>query len=429
VRDEVQSDDFAQGRQSTVPAAWIVGFFFSVRVFILVISVRFFGLEPYAGASVGLALNFFLFGIVALDKIGRPALLTGGVFSAPERRWAFCFLALSGCSLGWSVTVSVPAAVAFWCAMAADAAMILLLVRLYSVGQVATDLMMGFVCGACAIAVIAWIMPVQSDLRLGDEELLGPNQIAYVCAIAFLFSQYIARIVGRGKWYLPAALLAITVVRALSKTTIAALLVAQAYLFVWDRSLTRKARVLMLFGVVLIVAVFWNLFFSYIDVYSGAGNQAETLTGRVGLWAIFLDQSLQQPWIGHGFHSAWKVIPPFGPDQFEARHAHNELLQQFYAYGILGVFVLLGLYRSFFRKVRTLPIGPLRTWLFSLFLFVLVRGLADTEPFDLSLPLWAIVLFSYLIEVRVQGPEPARVPVAIPHPPLKAATQSLGEST
>jgi hypothetical protein len=33
-----------------------------------------------------------------------------------------------------------------------------------------------------------------------------------------------------------------------------------------------------------------------------------------------------------------------------------------------------------------------------LLVFVLVRGLADTEVYDFSLPLWAIVMFSVLIK-------------------------------
>jgi hypothetical protein len=40
----------------------------------------------------------------------------------------------------------------------------------------------------------------------------------------------------------------------------------------------------------------------------------------------------------------------------------------------------------------------MRIFWFALLLFVLVRGLTDTEPFDLSLPLWAIVMISILIE-------------------------------
>jgi exopolysaccharide production protein ExoQ len=133
-------------------------------------------------------------------------------------------------------------------------------------------------------------------------------------------------------------------------------------------------------------------------VYTSTGNESETLTGRLGIWAYFLEEALQRPWIGHGFHSVWKVIPPFGSDQFEARHAHNELLQQFYAYGAPGVCMLAGIYGSFFRQIRRLNPGRVKTLLFALLIFVLVRGLADTEAFDLSLPLWTITMISLLAE-------------------------------
>ena len=120
--------------------------------------------------------------------------------------------------------------------------------------------------------------------------------------------------------------------------------------------------------------------------------------GRLGIWAYFVAEAIQQPWIGHGFDSAWKVVPPFGPDRFEAAHAHNELLQMFYAYGAVGVCMLIGIYSSVYRHVRRLTSGPLKTFLFAFLLFILVRGTADTERFDISLPMWAIVMVSLLIE-------------------------------
>jgi O-antigen ligase len=144
------------------------------------------------------------------------------------------------------------------------------------------------------------------------------------------------------------------------------------------------------------VAAFSSLLTSYFDIYADAGNSPETLTGRIGIWAVILGEAVQQPWIGHGFHAVWNVIPPFG--DFEARHAHNELIQQFYAYGIVGVCMLAGVYGSFYAQVRRLSSPSMRTFWFSLLLFVLIRGLTDTEPFDLSLPLWAIVMICILIE-------------------------------
>jgi O-antigen ligase len=134
---------------------------------------------------------------------------------------------------------------------------------------------------------------------------------------------------------------------------------------------------------------------AYYEVYSNAGNQAETLTGRLGIWAFIFDESLKKPWLGHGFHSVWKVIPPFG--DFEARHAHNEMLQQFYAYGVLGVIMLTGLYGSLGMQLHRIADKPRRVFLLSILVFVLVRGLTDTEVFDLSLPVWAIMLISLLV--------------------------------
>ena len=137
-----------------------------------------------------------------------------------------------------------------------------------------------------------------------------------------------------------------------------------------------------------------------------AGNQAETLTGRTGIWAYVLTAALEQPLIGHGFDSMWKVIPPFGPEQFEARHGENELLTQFYAFGIVGICLLIGIYGSLYRQIRRLPRGPLRIVFLSLLLFVVVRGLAEAEAFDLLLPLWSIVLISLLVERTSMAADP-----------------------
>jgi O-antigen ligase len=301
------------------------------------------------------------------------------------------FLAFAGCSLLWSRTASLSAAAAFWLALAADVAIVVLLLRDSPEEETMHALMRGYIWGACTFAAIAWVMPAQSDLRLGDEELLGPNQVGYVCAFAFFLAQYLAKTKAR-LWSVPAVFLAVTLLRSLSKTSIVALVAGEVFILLRDRSMTRTTKMMLAAGAVVVVIAFQGLLLSYYTIYSNAGNQAETLTGRLGIWAYFLAASVEQPWIGHGFHSVWKVVPPFGP--FEARHAHNELLQQFYAYGVAGVGLLVGLYTAFWRQVRSLQVGAERTFYLGLLVFVVVRGLADTEPFDLSLPLWFIALTS-----------------------------------
>lgn len=383
--------------RTTLGLPFITGFYFSFRLFSVLLSVRVFGSDPRIGVEIDLALNFMLLGLVALSTLGEVRYPIRRMMNLSSVRWVFLFLGFSGCSLMWTSAVSISAAVAFWCAMAADLAIVILLLRAGSLTEVARSLMKGYVWGACAIAAIAWLLPAQSDLRLGDEDLLGPNQIGYLCGFAFFFAQYLIR-ERAGKWGFAATLLALTMLRSLSKTTIIAFIVSEAFLLIRDRAMSRKTKVLLALAAALMVGVFWSLLEAYYAVYTTAGSQVETLTGRIGIWTYMMAEALQQPWIGHGFHSVWKVIPPFGPDQFEPRHAHNELLQQFYAYGAVGVCLFAGIYGSIYQQIRKLAAGRTKTFFFALLIFVLVRGLADTEVFDLSLPLWLIVIVTLLLE-------------------------------
>ena len=285
---------------------------------------------------------------------------------------------------------------AYWCGMAADVAIVALLLRTGSITGVSHSLIKGFLWSTCCLALIAWIMPAQPDLRLGDEEFFNTNQIGNLCAFAILLAQYLMRRKD-GKWGLATAFLALTLVRSLSKTTIVAFLLSEAFILIQDRSISRKTKVLLMTTAVIVILVFWGLFEAYYDIYTSAGNQAETLTGRIAIWAYVLNALPEHPWIGHGFDSLWKVVPPFGSDRFEARHAENEVLQQFYVYGAMGIVMLAGLYGSVYRQIRKLPRGPVRVVFLSILLFVVIRGLAEAEPFDLLLPLWFIVLIGTLM--------------------------------
>jgi exopolysaccharide production protein ExoQ len=374
-----------------------IGFFFSFRALCTVLAVRVLHQDTQAGVAVSLALNFLLLGAVVFDSLGPARRSVASILRLPGAFYVLLFLGFSGCSLTWSAAVSRSAAAAFWCAMVADLGMVVLLLRNGLISETGAALMKGYVRGACCVALAAWMMPGLSDLRLGDEELMGPNQIGYPCALAIFLAQFLIRMRNHGRWRFSITFLAITLLRSLSKTTIVAFIAGEAVLLVLDRSVTRKTKAMLILAAGLVVAAFWGVLTTYYDTYMNSGNGAETLTGRFGIWAIIMDRAVEQPWLGHGFHSVWKVIPPFGPDLFEARHAHNELLQQFYAYGVAGVFMIIALYTSFYRQVKKLADAPLRALLFSLLVFVLVRGLADTEPFDLSFPLWAIIMFSAII--------------------------------
>jgi len=391
--EKVTEENFDPSEKSSL--AFAVGFFFSARAIVALFLVRVLGTDPSAGAGTALILSFLLFGFTYFDSLGPEKRTFSSMLQVPSVRWVLVFLTFSACSLTWSVTVSPAVSIAYWFGMASDVAIVVLMLRGGSVTGISHSVMKGFIWGTCLLALIAWLMPAQSDLRLGDEDFFNANQIGNLCAFAIFLAQYLMRRKD-GRWGLIALFLVVTLIRSLSKTTIAAFLLSESFLLIQDRSISRKTKILLTTAAMLAILVFWGLFEAYYDIYTSNADQAETLTGRTAIWAYVSIEALEKPWIGHGFDSMWKVIPPFG--LFEARHAENELLQQFYTYGAVGIVMLVGLYGSLYQRIRKLPRGPLKIIFTSIVIFVIVRGIAEAEPFDLLLPLWSIVLISMLVD-------------------------------
>ncbi|AFL87508.1 lipid A core-O-antigen ligase-like enyme [Terriglobus roseus DSM 18391] len=398
--------DAAASGERTAPLSSVTGCYFALRLFYVLIAVRIFGSTAQAGVTASLACNYALLG---LALFALPTHRAQPHLGATRLSRIVCaYLLLTGVSLLWSVTASLAAATAFWGAMVADVAIVALQLRGNTPDVVARSLMGWFVRGASVIAVFAWLMPAQSDLRLGDEELLGPNQIGWLCGFGFFFAQYLLLRKQGGHWKVYAVLLGVTLLRCLSKTTIVAFLMAQLFILMRDREITRKTRRSLLALALLVGIAFSSLLASYYALYlnTGAGRQLESLTGRLGIWTYILSEAVHRPWLGHGFHSVWKVIPMFY-GVFEARHAHNEALQQFYAYGVVGVILLFAIYISLFQEIRKLRVHSLKIFWLGFLLFVLVRGLADTEVFDISWPMWLILLFGALARQSNDGTETA----------------------
>jgi exopolysaccharide production protein ExoQ len=386
--------------------AFSLGFFFSFRASLVMISARWLGLGTEPGVAATLAIEFFLLLTIAFQAAGPAERSLRWFARQSSLLWVFLFLAFSCSSLAWSATVSRPASFLYWCAMAADVACVVLLLRGGQVSDVAQSVMRGFIVSTCVLACIAWLIPTTEDLRLGDPDYFNTNQVGNLCAMAIFMAQFL---IGRkdGMWKLSIFFLTVTLLRSLSKATILGFVVAEAFLLIRDKSITGRKKLALSFGALLLIVLFAGLIVSYVDIYTSTGNQAETLTGRTVIWAYTLEASLDKPWLGNGIDAMWKVFPPFGREMFEARHAENELLQLFFAYGAAGVIMLLGLYGSLLRRIRSVPRDYSRTILFSIIIFILVRGLAEAEPFDLLLPLWMIALMSCIVEDARTSREPA----------------------
>lgn len=407
-----------------IPA--IVGFFFSFRAITVLVAVRVLQADARAGVGVNLVCELLLLVIAAFGTLGPPERPLNRLWTQPSFRWVLLYLLFSGCSLAWSSAISPATSFLYWWATSGDLCIVASLLRADRSGENANGLMAGFICSTCMLATVAWIMPAQSDLRLGDIEYFNTNQIANLCAFAIFFAQVLdCRRAGR--WRIAKWFLALTLLRSLSKATLVAFALSEGFLIFRDRSLPGRRKLGLATLAVMTLLIFAGLFQTYYGVYTTAGNQAETLTGRTAIWAFTLSAALEKPWFGNGFDAMWKVFPPFGNELFEARHAENELLQQFFAYGIAGVVMLCGIYGSLLGMIRRLDSAQMRLALGAILLYVVIRGLAEAEPFDLLLPLWVVTLMIGVSAESIPRPS-ARLDTSVEQPHSQPAPNATTES-
>ncbi|HEY4378863.1 MAG TPA: O-antigen ligase family protein [Acidobacteriaceae bacterium] len=361
----------------------VVGFFFIFRI---CLNFLFFQSDLVVGAAVSFAIDLALLFCTVLYSTDVRAHTPARLFQIVPLRWIAAYLALSLASVFWTGAQSALAAAAYWASMAVDVLIVLLLLRQEDAVRQAEGILKGVVVGAAGVSLIAWCSPTTADLRLGNDLFLHPNSLGLFIGIATLIAQYLASQSSTWKWL--GIALAITFLRALSKTAIAAFLVAELWYLMQNTQMSRKTKARIVAAALLVIACFWGLLRAYITAYNttGSGNQVETLTGRTVLWTIAISMSLEKPWLGHGIYSFKSLVPPLGI--FQPVHAHNELLQQLFEYGVVGVVVAVGIYWSFFRQARRSQTTGLSALCLTLLIFSLVRGLADTINFGLSFPFW-----------------------------------------
>lgn len=383
-----------------VRVAFVAGMYFSGRTIFVLVTARWFNFGTEPGVLAGFVFAAGIALAAALGTFGARGNPNYRPWTSGSLRWVVLYLTFSGCSFFWTASVSVASSALYWLSLMGDVSIVILLVRGAATEQVLDSLLKGYIAGSCALATIAWMMPVAADLRLGDIDYFNTNQIGNLCALSLLmYSLLAAR--GDVAWRIVPWFLGITLLRSLSKATLAAFVACLLYRLLRDTSVARRKKWLLASLTVVLTLSFWSLLSAYYNVYTTNGNQAETLTGRTAIWAWTLDASLKKPWFGNGFDAMWKVAPPFGGELFEARHAENELLQQFFAYGLCGLVLLLGIYGSLYRNIRALPAGPVRFALTAFLIYVTIRGLAEAEPFDLLLPLWLVTALAFLLQQSV----------------------------
>src|ERR1700733_10529920 len=81
--------------QTVAMLPWLIGFYLSFRVFIMLLSVRWFGLEEDSGTAINLTLNYVLLGLVVFDWPLEANGRLSALLRLPPVRWVTLFLGFS----------------------------------------------------------------------------------------------------------------------------------------------------------------------------------------------------------------------------------------------------------------------------------------------------------------------------------------------
>jgi exopolysaccharide production protein ExoQ len=374
----------------------LVGFTFAFRT---CLTVLLFKENPQQETILAGVVSLALLATTITYSAGGLPSVALYCFRTQTIRWIAAILTFALISILWSAAPFITAA-GYWVAWAADVATIWFLLRGGVADEQASALMKGFVWGTCVVAAVAWVIPTTDDLRLGNDDFLHPNVIGYLFCIGTFLAIHLTA--EKTAWRWPAFFLGVTLLRTLSKSSIIAFVAAFSFYLICDSTFSRKAKVSIGLAVGVILASLWSVLEVYLNNYAQSASP-ETLTGRTLIWSVSLDYALEKPLLGNGFFAYRFVVPTFG--QFQAFQAHDDLLQQFFSFGAVGVILTIALYWVFFRQIRRAPASGLKNLSGALLLFALVHGVTDAQIADLSFPLWLMVMLSILLASATQQAE------------------------
>lgn len=102
----------------------------------------------------------------------------------------------------------------------------------------------------------------------------------------------------------------------------------------------KPARILSTIGIVIAVAL--AIFFqgTLEAELAGAGVDT-TLTGRVRLWGVTIEEALNRPWLGHGYNSFDSPSYDWMWNLYRPAHPHNSYIQAFFENGYIGLILIV----------------------------------------------------------------------------------------
>jgi exopolysaccharide production protein ExoQ len=360
------------------------------------------GLSPSqaTGTSAAVAAVFLLATLV-VAFISRRSMPFRKVFtSIAPLKWIVLFLAWSALSLAWTHADSSAVAFGYYCLLFAIVAPVVMQVKCLAPDPLLRSATTGLVVGSFILVIIAMAADTGSG-RLGDPDLLHPNTVGKITAIAALVVFHRFRLTssasGKFVWSIAGVGLMCALAATVSKTSIAAFATAcLVYFLVGKHSMRAKVATATLVSILAVATLY--VLSPQLDSYSRQqhGTALETLSGRLPLWEDTWEMIQARPIIGYGFLS----FRDYGPQLFNVRvvHAHNEWLHIWFSLGLVGVVLAAAIYFSYLRSAWKLLRSPRATrhaaLALALLAMAMVRGIteADLAGLVFSLPLLLLMI-------------------------------------
>jgi exopolysaccharide production protein ExoQ len=345
---------------------------------------------------------------IATCVLAAPQVGTRGKFGL-SASILMAFALWAGSSILWSGATSRFIALAYYLVDIMGLVSVFLLYLWGRGDRVLRSSLQGYCMATAVMILMLIVLGVRSEEgRLGDNDFLHPNSVGRQSVLAAASCFYLIGSLdksGKNPFGTYALMLVLTlgVFLSLSKTSILTFLIVLSIMQL-SMKISKQKKALIFVSAVILGAVSASSIADYLNSYMeySAGESLYTLTGRTMIWRDTWAMIQQKLWIGYGFLS----FRDLGPQIAAVRlvHAHNEWLQIWFSYGLVGLLLAAGFYLSFlYQAGRALTRTPTRS-LGSLALGIaicgLVFGVSEASSTALVIPLPLILLVSMALAQR-----------------------------
>lgn len=314
------------------------------------------------------------------------------------------FWVWAGLSFNWRGNLGQEAAFLAWLNISLNLCSIYLLFGMFPAEKVGISCLRGGVLGASVMAAQVLFFVLRGmDIRSENSDFFGANYIGGALGLGLLCALHLIRIDASRRyqriWRVLIPVFGIGLLVSLSKTALLAVFSGLAIYFVVGTQ-SVKVRIRWALALLLLGAAATAYIYDYLETYFSLaqdGEALESLSGRTFIWLETLFDIDQNPYLGYGVRS----FVEYGPQIADVPlvHAHNELLQTFFSYGVVGVVLLVFAYFAVARRaVRQLSEMPqcrvFSGFCLAIVAFAIIRGLTEAHDAASVLPIHFFFMLS-----------------------------------